>query len=214
MGMEYKLEQLISNLEKLSGINEQSEDTPIVMRHTDVSTNRTYAIVCAQGEPINMVLPMNVVWICFRPDSMLYRKALRRISKNDGIFQSENIKQDWEVLYFYEDVLEEQVYDPSDLTLVGVSPVPFATTEALGKVRLSIDPIDSDYPVAIVEGDERLSNPRTPNAHTHEEKPATMLAHATGHANIIDSVPEVGAALLFDAAGDLVWRKIKPDDLT
>lgn len=213
MPMESKLDTLIKTLEFLSDIKEQSEDTPIVMRHTDTATNRTVAIVCSQVEPINMVLPIDVVWICFKPESNLYRQVLKRTSKDAGIFASEGITQSWDVLYFYEDVFQAQTYDPEDLTLIGISPVPFATVVDAGKVRLSADPLDPDAPVAVVEGDPRLSDPRVPNAHTHPEKPATMLSHATGHSSILDSVPEVGKALLHDSSGNLIWRKINENDL-
>lgn len=213
MGMESKLEKLINTLEKLSDVKNVSEDTPIVMRHTDVTTNRTIAIVCSQGEPINMVLPLNVVWICYRADSPLYKQALRRVSKSPGSFGSEGITQDWEVLYFYEDILEDQTYDPSDLSLVGVSPVPYASVEGPGKARISVDPADPSQPVFIVSDDPRMSDNRVPTAHTHVEKPATMLAHSAGHGNILNSVAQVNAALMFTPSGDLEWRKITPDDI-
>lgn len=213
MPMESKLESLINLLEDVSEIRDQSEDSPIVLRHTDTATNRTVAIVCSQVEPINMVLPLNVVWICFKPESTLYRQALQRTSKDPGIFASEGISQSWDVLYFYDDVFAQQTYDPDDLTLVGVGSVPYASVAGLGKVRLSTDPLDPDAPVAIVEGDSRLADNRAPTAHTHTEVPATMLAHGTGHANIIDSIPVLNAALAMDGSGNYVWRQLNEGDL-
>jgi hypothetical protein len=212
--MELRLEQLIDNLEFLSDITNQSEDTPIVMRHTDPGTNRTIAIVCSQVEPINMVLPVNVIWICYKPESPLYRLALKRTSKEPGNMQADGVTQTWEVLYFYEELLEAQVYDPEDLTLLGVGSVPFANTTVYGKVRLSRDPLDPDQPVAIVTDDPRMSDNRDPTAHTHPERPATMLRHSQGHSVIQNSTPAIGQVLLHDAQGDLRWGPLEEENLT
>lgn len=214
MPSEKRLEDLVNTLEHLSDINNQSEDTPIVMRHTDVVSNRTVAIVCSQVEPINMVLPLNVVWFCFKPESPLYKQALKRTSKDPGTFQSQDIEQSWDILYFYEDILENQVYDPADLSLIQVSGTPFATITQLGKVRLTQDPLDTNLPVAIVDDDPRMFNDRDPLPHTHPEVPATMLSHATGHSVVQDSVPSIGAVLLHDDQGDLSWRQLLEEDLT
>lgn len=214
MPSERRLEELVNTLETLSGINDQSEDTPIVMRHTDVVSNRTVAIVCSQVEPRNMVLPLNVIWFCFKPESPLYKQALKRLSKDPGNFQEEDIHQSWDVLYFYEDLFENQHYDPADLELIQVSGTPFATVTQLGKVRLSTDPLDANLPVAIVDSDPRMSDNRDPLPHTHPEKPARMLAHATGHSVVQNSVPQVGHVLLHNDTGGLVWRQLKEEDLT
>lgn len=212
--MELRLEQLINNLEFLSDINNQSEDTPIVMRHTDPGTNKTIAIVCSQVEPINMVLPVNVIWICYKPESPLYRLALKRLSKDPGNHGFPDVTQEWEILYFYEELLESQVYDPDDLSVLGVGTVPFASVDPLGKVRFLSDPLDPNMPVAIVTDDPRMSDNRDPTPHTHPERPATMLRHSTGHSTIQNSVPAIGQVLLHDAAGDLRWDLLNEDNLT
>lgn len=214
MPSERRLEELVNTLEELSGVNDQSEDTPIVMRHTDVVSNRTVAIVCSQVEPRNMVLPLNVIWFCFKSESPLYKQALKRTSKDPGSFQSEDIQQSWDVLYFYEDIFENQVYDPDDLTLIQVSGTPFATVTQLGKVRLSQDPLDANLPVAIVDDDPRMFNDRDPLPHTHPERPARLLAHATGHSVVQNSVPSIGHVLLHNDTGGLVWRQLREEDLT
>lgn len=214
MPSERRLEILIDTLESLSGINDQSEDTPIVMRHTDTVSNRTVAIVCSQEEPTNMVLPLNVIWICYKSQSPLYKKALKRVSKEEGTFQDLDITQSWDVLYFYDDVFEMQTYDPDDISLIQVSGTPYATVNQIGKVRLSQDPLDANLPVVVVEGDPRLSDDRDPLEHTHPEKPARQLAHSTGYSIIQNSIPSVGAVLLHNGSGGLEWRQLKEEDLT
>jgi hypothetical protein len=211
--MESKLETLIKNLEFLSRVQEQSEDTPIVMRHTDTQSNKTIAIVCSQVEPINMVLPTNVIWVCFKPESLFYLQALSRISKDAGQFQQHEITQDWKVLYFYDDLFNNQTYNPDDLTLMGVGGTPLATVVNLGRVRLTQDPLDSNLPVAVVTEDTRMFDNRDPLGHTHAEIPATMLTHSTGHSNIVDSVAQIGTVLLHKANGDLEWARLQHENL-
>jgi hypothetical protein len=214
--MELKLERLIEAQRVISAVDSLDSNLPVVVRTQDPETSLTVAVVCSVIEPTEIILPMNVIWICFDKRSTLYAQALKRVSKAADPM-TPGLKQTWEVLYFYEDVFEEQYYDPEDIEDVNTEPVGPANVTTLGIVLLNVPSISSGVPHIISDGHESLTNRRVPTAHSHPEKPATILyvseIEELEQIEIIDQpAPEVGMALC-STNQTLQWRKLTVADL-
>lgn len=210
---ELKLEKLIQDVENISNIRNLDALNPKVVRLSHPTNRQVTAIVAAHREPHTLVLPLNVTWMVFDPLSTLYRKALRRVSKEPDVVAG--TEHTWEVVELYDDVFVTQYYDDADTALLTTqNPVSIATTDTLGVVRISVESATPSNPVGIVEGDPRLSDPRQPLPHTHPERPATQLKTATGVVTIGGSdAPEEGAVLIATSPTTAVWRKLSTSDI-
>lgn len=210
---ELRLDQLIDDLESISNLQNMDPLNPIVVRLSH-PTNRTVTVVaCAQKEPSLLILPLNVTWIDFDPLSANYRKALRRVSKNEDAVHGRD--HTWEIIENYSDVFVTQYYDAEDTAqLTTQNPVPAASPTIMGVARISVAAQVPSNPVAVAEGDPRLSDARQPTAHTHEEQPATQIKTATGVVTIGGSeAPVAGAALVATGPNTAVWRKLTTSDI-
>jgi len=212
--MELLLQRYIAGLEVVSDAANLSEETPQVMRRTNTSIGKTSTFVCALKEPWNMILPLNVIWIDFNPNSSTYRHALKRVSKDaDGLNAEYN--HTWEVLYYLENIWDEQFYDTDDLSSIGSGETAgAASTTEMGIVLISHDAPDGSTPVAVVQGDPRLDDAREPLPHEHAEIPATELQHATGVVAISNGTPAVGSVLKATSSTSAGWGKLMAADIT
>jgi hypothetical protein len=210
---EKQLENIRDSLLVISGIQNMDETNPIVTRISNSTVRRVQAVVCATREPFNEVLPLNVVWFDFNPLSAYYKEARRRVSKNPDVAAGTN--HTWEVIDTMLQFNEDQFYDAEDATILNQkSPIPAASQSVLGVARLSVAPVDGSKPIAVGEGDSRLTDPRKPTDHTHSEKPATQLKTKSGIVNIGNSpTPVVGATLVATGSGDAVWRQLTSADI-
>lgn len=210
---EQRLEQLISDLERISNMQNMDALNPIVVRISHPTNRTVAAIACSQSEPSTLVLPLNVTWIDFNPLSANYRKALRRVSKTQD---AENGRDHtWETVERYDDVFVVQYYDEYDTALLTTqNPVPVASPSVLGVARLSSPAQQPASPVVVAEGDPRLSDPRPPLSHTHEETPATQIKTATGVVTVGGSeAPVQGAVLVATSATTAAWRQLTTSDI-
>lgn len=204
--MELKLENFIKALELTTNIHQQNE-APIIVRITDDASGTSTVFCCSYHVPRYVMLPIEAVWIDFNPESETYRHAYVRTVKGetpDG--------DAWEELYFYADAFGDQAYDPDDTAMISVALPSPATTVTHGIGYLSAGTIDS---LVVVEGDERLADPRTPLPHDamHVEQPATMIASESGVKLIKNQVaPEINATLVHEG-DEYVWRKLKEADI-
>lgn len=211
--MELLLQRYIAGLEIVSDAGNLSEETPQVMRRTNPSVGKTSTFVCALLEPWNMILPLNVIWIDFNPNSKTYRHALRRLSKDADPAGQYN--HSWEVLYYLDHIWTEQFYDADDLAAIGSGETAgAASTTTMGIVLISHDAPDGSTPTAIVEGDPRLSDAREALPHNHDEIPATQLQHSDGIVAISNGTPEAGAVLKASGPNAAGWSKLVSADIT
>lgn len=210
---ELRLDQLINDLERLSNMQNLDSLNPIVIRISHPTNRTVAAIVCSQKEPFTLVLPLNVTWIDLNPLSANYRKALRRSSKNEDVQHGR--EHTWEIVELYDEVFVVQFYDDIDTALLTTqNPVPVATTSVLGVAKLSRPSDQPSNPTVVVEGDPRLSDPRTPKYHTHEETPATQIKTATGVVTVGGSeAPVQGAVLVASSATTASWRRLTTSDI-
>lgn len=210
---ELRLDQFVEELEGLANLQNLDALNPIVVRISHPTNKTVAAIACAQKEPSTLILPLNVTWIDFDPLSLNYRKALRRVSKTPDPITGRD--HTWETVETYAEVFVVQVYDDADTALLSTqAPVPAASISVMGVARLSVKPDVSSNPIAVAEGDPRLSDARAPTAHTHDEVPATQLKTATGVVTIGGSeAPVAGATLVATSATTAIWRKLTTSDI-
>lgn len=215
MPMESKVAKLIELAEIITDIQGQTEDTPIILRHTDEKTGQTVAIACGQVEPTDIVLPLNVLWFNYDVDSPLYRRALKRVSKQSSEPNSiSGLTHSWTDVYFYSDVFEPQYFDQDDLDLFDMPEVPVATVEQIGKTQTATAPIDAQQPVVIGTTDPRMADSRDPLSHSHPEVPATKVLSGTNVLDIIDqSAPMPGFTMHFNSSGEIIWAQLKETDI-
>ncbi len=210
--MELRLEQMIDALETVSNIRNLQANNPQIMRLSHPTNATVHVIVCALEEPYTQVLPLNVTWFNYNPESDYYRRALRRVSKKptDGGFN-----HTWEVIDTYDEVFVNQEYDAIDTAyLTNVQAVPPASVTELGTVKLSVTPADPANPKAVVEGDPRLTDARPPTSHSHAQVPAQQLKTSVGNVTISGSAaPVVGSTLIATSASSAEWRRLKSTDV-
>lgn len=211
--MELKLENFIGYAEGISDMQNLDELNPIVLRLSHPTNREVVVVACAQLEPVSLVLPLNTIWIDLNPLSNNYRKALQRQSKEADLVS--NTTHTWEVIDTVDQLWAAQHYDDADrATLTTQNPVPTASVSVMGVARLSEVPEVSSNPIAVAEGDPRLSDARTPTSHTHDELPATQLKTATGVVTIGGSeAPVSGATLVATSSNTAAWRRLTTSDI-
>ena len=210
--MELKLQNFIDAMGVTSDVDNLSQDTPQVMRRENTAIQKTSTFVVSILEPVGMILPLNVIWLCYDATSGNYKSALKRVSKDadpGGAYT-----YSWEVLYFYDDIWLDQAYDAEDSDKLSNAVIPAgATTSTLGLVKLSTPSTTPGMPIVVTEEDERLSDPRTPKAHSHAEIPATTLQHANGVVAINIGEPAIGKVLMATGPGSAGWAFLTADQI-
>lgn len=210
---EKQLESIRDSLLVLSDIQNMDETNPITTRISNSTVRRVQTVICALREPFTEILPLNVVWFDFNPLSAYYKAARRRVSKDPDVAAGTN--HTWEVIDTMLEFNEDQFYDDEDAALLNqTNPIPPASTTVLGIARLSVAPKDGAKPIAVGEGDPRLTDDRNPTEHTHAEKPANQLKTKSGVVTIGDSpTPVIGATLVATGNGNAVWRQLTSTDI-
>nr|DAF93697.1 MAG TPA: hypothetical protein [Myoviridae sp. ctshb19] len=211
--MEKQLQDIRDSIRVISDIQNLDETNPIPIRMQNSTVRRVTTVVAALREPFNEILPLNVIWFDFDPSSVFYNQARQRVSKDPDVATGTN--HTWVVIDTMDQYNADQYYDAEDSAILNqADPIPAATATTLGIARLSVDPVNGAAPIAVGEGDPRLTNARKPTEHTHEEKPATMLKTPSGSINISGSpTPVVGAALFAAGNGKAVWRQVTSNDI-
>lgn len=211
--MERRLQQLIGDFERVSNIRNLDDNNPIVMRISHPTNASVHVIVCSLREPHELVLPLNVTWFVYDPMSSLFRTALRRESKQPDTDAGFN--HTWRTVTTYNEVFVDQYYDAIDTEqLSDNSGPPAAQTDVPGIARLSYPAEVPSNPQVVVEGDARLSDARTPLAHTHPERPAQQLRTSEGVVTIEGSgAPEAGSVLVATSPTTAEWRRLRTSDI-
>lgn len=208
--MELKLTQFVGNVELLTNIHNQNKN-PILFRLPKEGSQLGLLFYCGYACPRYVVLPINAIWIDFNPESSTYGLVFKRTFKHDV----DPYQDVWTQLYFYDDAMSEQTYDPNDLTTVNTELPPLATSLTHGVGYLSYPESSSRV---ILEGDETLTNDRAPLDHTHAEKPATMLSIDGSNGEAYVPVKDQDAPALNQVMvvedGTVQWRLIREDELS
>ena len=211
--MEKQLVEIREALRALSDIQNLDDANPIPVRVQNSTVRRVHTAVCALREPYNEILPLNVIWFDFNPQSVYYNTARRRVSKDPDT--STGTTHTWEVIDTMAEYNEPQYYDQEDADILNqVNPVPPASVTVLGIARLSTAPANGAAPVAVSDNDPRMTDARKPTEHTHAEKPAAQLKTKTDVINIGNSAtPVIGATLVSSGNKTAVWRQLTSADI-
>lgn len=207
--MELKLEQFIKDVELLTNIHEQNKN-PILFRMQKGTAEMGLVFYCSYRIPRYVVLPKNAIWFDYDPESSTFRHGFRRVLKH----ATDPTEDQWEQLYFYDDAMADQEYDPADLQIINQSMPSKATKTTFGIGYLSYPEPEGRV---IIEGDPTLTDKRIPLEHTHPEVPASMLSiNGTFGVEYIpiedQNIPIISQVLVY---GDnkLQWRKIKEEEM-
>lgn len=165
-----------------------------VVRQINPTLNISCTHIIAQEEPVGIVLPMNVVWLCMVRDSVFYRKFLARKSKTPaGGFQNT-----WEEVKNFNSFWAPQYYDPSDIS--GTEDVPNASVDEYGIARLTAEPTAVGRPTFVSTTDPRNTDKRTPLPHDemHPEKPLVEVKTVQDKVNMDAAVGDNGSTFIAD----------------
>lgn len=111
--MERKLQIFIERAIGLADVRNLSPDNPITLTIEAPNSALKTLIVVAENEPWQYPLPVNVTWINFNPRSPYFKRALKRVSKDQ---QSPNspFQHTWGLLTKYLDIFEPPQYYDGD----------------------------------------------------------------------------------------------------
>lgn len=210
---EKNLENIMESLRVISDIQNMDETNPITHRVSNPTIRKVTTVVCAYREPNNLIVPLNFIWFCFDPQSVFYKQALRRVSKEAD--SANGTVHTYEVIDTMAQFNEDQYYDDEDqIILAQDEPLPVASTTTLGIARLSVSVKNGATPIVVGEGDPRLTDAREPLDHTHAEVPATQIKTKSGIVTIGDSAaPVVGSVLVALSATRATWRPLTSNDI-
>lgn len=174
--MDQDLIDFIEQLYALADTRNLALYNPVTCRLPLVN-NTSIIVVFSFKEPDYRSYPFNVVWVPSDPESEDYKKVLRRQLK----VSADGYNDTWVALTTLASVTAEaQFWDSSSdntflLGELGVAEVLPATTTRLGIAVLNIAPAVSGVPVVVDTADPRMSDARTPTAHTHPLEPFTRI---------------------------------------
>lgn len=201
--MDLKLTKFIENLSSLCSVNSLDINNSVVVRLNNVIASLQTVVAVSVLEPSNVVLPLNVLWLNSDPTSSFYKKLLRRVSK----IPDTHFLNTWIEVVSYSSVEDEQYYDDFDSAIISTqNTVANASSLVKGLVKLSVPPSNPTNPIAVGEGDPRLTDARIPLHHTHPLQPAAALKTATNIVTINTSTqPVAGQVLVAISATEAHW---------
>ena len=166
-----------------------------ITRQINPTLNISCTFIAASAEPVGVVLPMNVVWLCMDVNSTFYRKFLARKSKTPaGGFQNT-----WEEVKNFNSLWAPQYYDPSDIS--GGDEIPNASVDTYGIARLTTAPATVGRPTFVSVSDPRNTDKRTPLPHDemHAEKPLVDVKTVQDKVNMDANVGDNGSTFIADS---------------
>ena len=179
--MDQDLIDYITNVLAIADLRNLSPNQAVAFK-IDTGNSTNVLVVVSYFEPDYRQYPFNVIWIPADTGSADYAKALRRSAKAP----LNGYNNTWDELLAFAELTDEvQYYDMSDdntflLGELGIhGQVMPANQNRLGSVAVATAPVDPQSPLAVVTGDARMSDPRTPLAHAHPAQPFEKLVGST-----------------------------------
>lgn len=165
-----------------------------VVRQINPTLNISCTHIIASTEPVNIVLPMNVIWLCMDVNSVFYRKFIVRKNKTP----SNGFKNTWEEVKNFNSFWAPQYYDPSDIG--GGTDIPNASVDDHGIARLTVEPATVGRPTFVAVSDPRNTDKRTPLPHDemHAEKPLVEVKTVQDKVNMDAKVGDNGSTFIAD----------------
>lgn len=180
---------------------------PCVVKRVNPTLSFSYTVVVSSLEPIDQVLPLNVIWLCMDKSDVNYKKFLQRQSK----LSTAPYRYTWIEVTSLAQFNQAQYYAIEDKEPQTVS---VATDTVAGVARLTTDP---DTPVSsrfVSVTDSRLSDARTPLEHDemHNELPLTQVVSSESIVTL--SAPTADTAILVaNSNTDAVTKPLTVSDL-
>lgn len=172
--MDLRVKKYVESLEEYTLIEEQSPQVPMNVRVNNPVLGRTTIIAVSHVEPVDQVLPINVLWACFDRASIMYRRLFKRVSRDpDPVFGTQHT---WEPIQDFNSIWDYiQYYLPGEEP--DYSKLPIATVGQIGTVTISVASADEEDPVAVSYTDPRNTDARVPLPHEemHPEKPLRQV---------------------------------------
>lgn len=187
------LNDLATALLAVTGFQDDTTKDQIV-RQINPTLNISCTHIIASQEPVGVVLPMNVIWLCMDVNSTFYRKFIARVSKTPaGGFQNT-----WEEVKNFNSFWAPQYYDPSDIS--GAGDIPNASVDEYGIARLTTEPKAVGRPTFVSVSDPRNTDKRTPLPHDemHPEKPLVEVKTVQDKVNMDATVGDDGSTFIAD----------------
>lgn len=165
-----------------------------IVRQINPVLNISCTHIIASQEPVGVVLPMNVIWLCMDVNSAFYRKFIARKNKTpSGQYQNT-----WEEVKNFNSFWAPQYYDPSDIG--GGDNIPNASVDEYGIARLTTEPKSVGRPTFVSVTDPRNTDKRTPLPHDsmHPEKPLVEVKTVENKVNMDATVGDDGSTFVAD----------------
>lgn len=173
------LNDLAAALLSVTGFMDDTSKDQIV-RQINPTLNISCTHIIASHEPVGVVLPMNVIWLCMDVDSTFYRKFIARKNKTpSGQYQNT-----WEEVLNFNAFWAPQYYDPADTSAGGG--IQNANEDDYGIARLTTEPASTGRPTFVSVSDPRNTDARTPLPHDemHPEKPMVNVKTVQDRVNM------------------------------
>jgi hypothetical protein len=200
MAMSQELIDWVNSKHALADARNLALYNPVVFRLPLSSLSlEQVLVVFSYREPDYRSYPFNVIWVPSDPILPDFKTVLRRSGKASTVYRNT-----WTPLEDIEELIDEaQFYDSSfDNTFllgeVGPQDIVPATVAISGIVQLEIEPVDPEDPVVVETTDPRMTNARTPLAHTHPVEPYTQIngqLDGSTRVQIQGSGPQAGQVL-------------------
>lgn len=187
------LNDLVASMLSVTGFMDDTSKDQIV-RQINPTLNISCTHIIASQEPVGVVLPMNVIWLCMDVNSTFYRKFVARQSKTPaGGFQNT-----WAEVKNFSSFWAPQYYDPSDIA--GSDEIPNASVDEYGIARLTSEPKAVGRPTFVSVSDPRNTDKRDPLPHDemHPEKPLVDVKTVQDKVNMDAAVGDDGATFIAD----------------
>ena len=186
-------------------------DNPVdyVFKRNNPVLGLSYTLVVAQAEPLNQVLPLNVIWLVMDENSENYKLFLQRTSKTP----KDAFAYTWVPVTSMSQLNQVQYFDSTDSAVT--SSVGLATETNLGLAKLTVDSAYIGKPKFVAESDDRLSDARYPTEHSsmHPEIPAKRFKHSEGEITVTDDVKLYGTLIVASDAEVANITKLTVSDL-
>lgn len=183
--------------------------TPLLFRRSSPVLGLSYTIVVAPAEPVNQILPLNVLWLCMDESSEHYKKFLQRTSKTP----TAPYQNTWLVVTTMAQFNQIQSFDNEDSGWA--DRLALATDTSYGVARLTEEPASVGQPKFVTQTDARLSDRRVPTEHSsmHPNLPATAFKHTAG-AITVSKGPAVNHTLVVaESSTDASMKTLTASDL-
>ncbi|QYW03122.1 hypothetical protein pEaSNUABM14_00162 [Erwinia phage pEa_SNUABM_14] len=202
------LNDLAAALLAVTGFADDTTKDQIV-RQINPTLNISCTHIVASQEPVGVVLPMNVVWLCMDVNSAFYRKFIARKNKQP----SGGYQNTWEEVKNFNSFWAPQYYDPADLE--GGADIPNAAVDEYGIARLTTEPASVGRPTFVAVSDPRNTDKRTPLPHDemHPEKPLVEVKTVQDKVNMDATVGQNGSTFVADSTVKASYGQLLATDI-